>query len=201
VAATSVAPQAGCRPSGQGCLTAEKPWPDVVTWVMDRKGPLKGKGGALAQWHREAAHRLTALHRAMEALAQSTREVQGRRWSLHVHRLRPQALQVRWREVSPARPHTLWERIEPQLMQLAPGLAQWYRETQELAQLLNHQEQVARYELKTVARLLGRRCRTTTGSVLGDGHSDDSGNGRVDGGRGDSSPGQRPYSTHGHPGP
>lgn len=177
---------------------AAQPLPEVVTWVMDRKGPLKGKGGALAQWHRVAAHRLASVHGAMEALAQSTRAVQGRRWSLHVHKLRTPARQVRWREVSPTRPHTVWERIEPQLSQLAPGLAQWYRETQEIAQLLNHQEQVARYEVKTVARLLGGRCKPAAGAAPADGGSDSRCDRDLDS---DKAAGQLPYSTHRHPGP
>lgn len=130
-----------------------------VTQGVDRKGPLKGKGGALAQWHRQAAHKLATVHHAMQVLAQATREVQGRRWSLQVHRLRDTARQLRWREVSPPRSHTVWECIEPELSQLAPGLAQWLRETQDSAVLLNHQEQVARYELKTIARLLGSRAQ------------------------------------------
>jgi hypothetical protein len=127
---------------------------EMVKQLVDRKGPLKGKGGALAQWHREAVERLAAVHQAMDTLAQSVREVQGRRWNLNVYKLRTKAKQLRWRETGADRKHGLWERIERELSQLPPGLAQWYREIEEMAQILNHKEQVARYELKTVTRLL-----------------------------------------------
>ena len=124
-----------------------------VKQVIDDKGPLKGKGGALAQWQREATDRLAQVHVAMERLAQSTQSVVGRRWGLYLYRLREPARQVRWRMRSARWEHTTWERIEPLLTELPPGLAQWYVETNELAQVLNHQEQVVRYELKTVRRL------------------------------------------------
>ncbi|MGM9489540.1 hypothetical protein [Ideonella sp. YS5] len=135
----------------------------MVKQMIDRKGPLKGKGETLAQWHREAGEKLAAVHRAMDALAQSVREVKGRRWNLNVYKLRTKAHQLRWRETGIGRRHSLWERIEPELSLLAPGLAQWYRETEEMAQILNHKEQVARYELKTITRLLEGRPRAGRG--------------------------------------
>jgi hypothetical protein len=36
---------------------------------------------------------------------------------------------------------------------LSPGLSDWYRQAEEVAQVLNHREQVLRYEFKTVERL------------------------------------------------
>jgi len=152
--------------SGTGQVNVAVEGLEVVKQVIDRKGPLKGKGGALAQWRREALERLASVHQAMDSLAQTVRGVKGRRWNLNVYTLRAKARQLRWRETGAERRHALWERIEPELSQLPPGLAQWYRETEELAQILNHKEQVARYELKTVARLLNgkpRVARTYTG--------------------------------------
>lgn len=128
----------------------------TVNQVYDHKGPLKGKGGALAQWQREATDRLAQVHVAMERLAQSTQTVEGRRWSLFLHRSRGEARQARWRMRSARREHTTWERIEPLLLELPPSLAQWYVEANELAQVLNHREQVVRYEVKTVRRLADR---------------------------------------------
>jgi hypothetical protein len=143
----------GCNSAGFSGAVAMK-GEEMVKQLVDRKGPLKGKGGALAQWHREAVERLEAVHQAMNTLAQSVRTVQGRRWSLNVYRLRTNAKQLRWRETGADRKHSLWDRVERELSQLPPGLAQWYREVEATAQILNHKEQVARYEMKTVMRLV-----------------------------------------------
>lgn len=153
----------GLWASGVVVLTETMGHGEMVKQVIDRKGPLKGKGGDLAQWHREATEKLAAVHQAMESLAQSVREVQGRRWNLNVYRLRTRAHQLRWRETGTGRRHSLWQRIEPELALLAPGLAQWYREVEDMAQILNHKEQVARYELKTITRLLEGRPRIAKG--------------------------------------
>ena len=60
--------------------------------------------------------------------------------------------QLRWRMTNSA--HATWKRVEPMLEKLPMGLAQWYQQAQEVAQILNHREQVLRYELKTVERLM-----------------------------------------------
>jgi hypothetical protein len=151
--------------SGVVLSTARMGSDEMVKQVIDRKGPLKGKGGALAQWHREAVEKLATVQQAMGALAQSARDVKGRRWNLNVYKLRTKAHQLRWRETGSSRRHTLWERIQPELAQLAPGLAQWYHETEEVAQILNHKEQVARHELKIITRLLEGRPRATRGRI------------------------------------
>ena len=122
--------------------------------LPDDKGPLKGKGGALAQWRGQVQARLEQHRQAMSLLAQQTRDVQWRRFSLTLHKQRGQALQLRWRMGTGQ--HTVWARVLPLLAELPPTLAQWYAEQEEAAVLLNHQEQVLRHELKTVERLMRR---------------------------------------------
>jgi hypothetical protein len=132
----------------------------MVKHVIDPKGLLKGKGGALAQWRKEAEDRLAAFYRQMDDLAQQTRAVEGRRFGLMVYKLRD-ARQLRWRFTSVSEGtvgrHATWERIETLLPEFSPVLAQWYRDMHDLALVLNHQEQVARYEIKTIDRLMAGR--------------------------------------------
>ncbi|MBW8837794.1 MAG: hypothetical protein JF605_22865, partial [Burkholderia sp.] len=111
----------------------------------------------LAQWQSEAATRLARVHAEMEAVAQLTRDVPGRDFALNLYKQRGEAKQLRWR-MRDSR-HSLWERIEPLLDELPPGLAQWYREVQQQSDVLNHREQAARYELKTVVRLVEQKPR------------------------------------------
>lgn len=129
----------------------------MVDQMIDPKVPLKGKGGALAQWRREAEDRLAAMYRQMDDLARQTRAVEGRRFGLMVYKLRD-ARQLRWRFTSVSEGtvgrHATWERIDAILREFSPVLAQWYRDMHDLALVLNHQEQVARYELKTINRLM-----------------------------------------------
>lgn len=136
---------------------------ETVNQVMDPKGLLKGKGAGLAQWDREARDRLAAVRADMAQLAEATRTIEGRRFGLLVNKLRD-AQQLRWRFTSVvdagASRHTTWQRVEALLPTLSPVLAQWYREVNELALILNHKEQVARYEVKTTARLLEGLPRT-----------------------------------------
>lgn len=143
----------------------------MVKQVLDPKGPLKGKGGALAQWRREAEDRLAAFYRQMDDLAQQTRAVEGRRFGLMVYKLRD-ARQLRWRFTSVSEGtvgrHATWERIEALLPDFSPVLAQWYRDMHDLALVLNHQEQVARYEIKTINRLIAGRPRVDVKSYRGD---------------------------------
>lgn len=135
---------------------------NVVIQMLDLKGPLKGKGAYLAQWRRDAEDRLAEIYAQMEELAQRTRVVEGRRFSLQVHKLR-NAKQLRWRFGSAAEGvasrHATWERIAQLLPEFNQVLASWYESLNELAQVLNAQEQVLRYECKTVQRL-------TTGAVM-----------------------------------
>lgn len=143
----------------------------MVKQVIDPKWPLKGKGVQLAQWARAADDRLSAIYAAMDELVQRTRTIEGRRFSLMVNKLRD-ARQLRWRfmavtEGSAGR-HATWDKIELLLPEFSAVLAQWYGEANELALVLNHQEQVARYECKTVQRLLQGRARIKTQVYTGE---------------------------------
>jgi hypothetical protein len=132
---------------------------NVVNSMLDMKGPLKGKGGALAQWEREARMRLRDSHDAMAQLSAQTR-LHERRWSLNLYRARG-GVQLRWRMTDGR--HTVWARIAPLLRSLAPALRQWYGEVDDCAQVLNHREQAIRHELKTVLRLRSRDPPRTEG--------------------------------------
>ena len=123
----------------------------IVKQVFDLKGPLKGKGATLAHWQSDTEARLQEVYVAMDQLAQESKSVQGRRFGLYIYKLRD-ALQLRWRMTDST--HATWARIEPMLAGQAPGLAQWYRQAEEVAQILNHRGQILRYELKTVKRLI-----------------------------------------------
>lgn len=123
---------------------------DPVNQVIDLKGPLKGKGGSLAQWQSDVKDRLEQVYQEMELLAAEAKSVEGRRFGLYVYGLR-NGRQLRWRMTNSA--HATWQRVEPLLAKVPDGLAQWYRQAQVVAQILNHREQVLRYELKTVERL------------------------------------------------
>lgn len=123
---------------------------DSVKQVIDLKGPLRGKGGSLAQWRTECEAKLREVYAAMAQLSGEATSIEGRRFGLHVYKLRD-ARQLRWRLTNSR--HATWKTVEPMLSALAPGLAEWYRQAEEVAQVLNHREQVLRYELKTVERL------------------------------------------------
>lgn len=130
---------------------------DSVKQVIDLKGPLKGKGGSLAQWRDDTLARLQEVYAAMGELSLESKSVEGRRFGLNVYTLRD-ARQLRWRMTNSS--HATWAVIEPMLSDMAPGLAQWYRQAEQVAQILNHREQVLRYELKTVDRLATVGART-----------------------------------------
>jgi hypothetical protein len=136
--------------------------------VTDYKGPLKGKGVTLAQWRLDVTDRLAVIYQEMAQLADESASIQGRRFGLRVYKLRD-ALQLRWRMTNSA--HATWARIEPLLAVVPEGLAQWYRQAESLAQVLNHREQALRYELKTVQRLetIGPRIPRTYGASIGRG--------------------------------
>lgn len=117
------------------------------------KGPLKDKAKAVNQWHRLTQDRLNQIHHEMEVLRQETkRQVSGdTTWYLDIYKITwRNSKSLRWRMVGGT--HTLWERVESNLLYLPPSLAQWYREVDVKANLLNALEQVARYELKTINR-------------------------------------------------
>ncbi|MFN4266279.1 MAG: hypothetical protein ACK4F8_11105 [Aquabacterium sp.] len=117
------------------------------------KGPLKDKAKAVNQWHRLTQDRLNQIHHEMEVLRQETkRQVSGdTTWYLDIYKITwRNSKSLRWRMVGGT--HTLWERVESNLQYLPPSLAQWYREVDVKANLLNALEQVARYELKTINR-------------------------------------------------
>ncbi len=110
-----------------------------------------GKGGSLPQWHDDVCERLQQVYQEMELLAVESKSIQGRRFGLHVYWLRS-GRQLRWRMTSGV--HATWTRVAPLLAQTPDGLARWYRQAQLLALVLNHREQVLRYERKTVERLI-----------------------------------------------
>ena len=127
-----------------------------VKQVIDLKGPLKGKGETLAQWRSDAVDRLAQVYRDMAVLAAESKTVEGRQWSLNVYILRD-SRQLRWRMTDSR--HATWARIEPLMKSLPPGLVRWYTQADEVAQILNHREQVIRYEANTVERLMNRKLR------------------------------------------
>lgn len=124
---------------------------DMVKQVIDLKGPLKGKGGSLAQWLADTEDRLREVYSEMEQLALESRSIEGRAFAMYIYKLRD-ARQLRWRLGTGS--HATWAKVERRLADMAPGLAQWYRQAEEVAQILNHREQVLRYEIKTVQRLM-----------------------------------------------
>lgn len=126
---------------------------EKVNQEIDCKGPLKGKGATLAQWEQDVTRRLTQVYSDMSTLSSESRAIDGRSFGLYVIKLRD-AKQLRWRTTKSQ--HVTWQRIEPRLAQLPQGLAAWYRQAEEVAQVLNHREQALRYELKTVQRLAQR---------------------------------------------
>ncbi len=140
----------------------------MVKQVIDLKGPLKGKGGSLAQWLKDTQDRLQGLYGEMDQLTRESRSIEGRAFAMYVYKLRD-ARQVRWRMSTGT--HATWAKVEQRLRDMAPGLAQWYRRAEDVAQILNHREQVLRYELKTVKRLMtvGARPLRTKAAI---GHSD-----------------------------
>jgi hypothetical protein len=172
----AAAASAGSWPSGefQSSMTAmSDPSTTNVKPMVDLKGPLKGKGGSLAQWRADAHERLQQVYAAMHQLAAESRSIAARSFGLNVYTLRD-GRQLRWRMTSGR--HATWERIEPMLDAQPAGLARWYRQAQDQALILNHREQVLRYEAKTVTRLIAlaapraaRAYRSTVGRGAGGG--------------------------------
>lgn len=145
----------------------------TVTQVYDCKGPLKDKGRTLRQWHEDVEAQLAQIHQDMAAVAAESRSIEGRTFAPHVYKVRA-GLQLRWRFTNSI--HSKWSVIELKVADLPPGLAQWYRKAQELTVVLNYREQVLRYELKTVNRLLSggplpqvRPLKSTVGRGAGGG--------------------------------
>jgi hypothetical protein len=172
----AAAASAGSWPSGdfQSSMAATMdPSTTIVKPAIDPKGPLKGKGESLAQWRADAHERLQQVYAAMHALAAESRSIAGRSFGLNVYSLRS-GRQLRWRMTSGR--HATWERVELLLDAQPAGLARWYRLAQEQALILNHREQVLRYEVKTVDRLIAlgapraaRAYRSTVGRGAGGG--------------------------------
>lgn len=127
--------------------------------LIHHKGPLKDKGGALAQWEKDANERLAQVRAAMKDLATYVAQFEATPWVLRLHLQRKVSLQLLWRERGGRRRHCNWEQVEPLLAQLPVGLAQWYQEVQEDVVILNHMEQAARYEHTTVQRVKNGRYR------------------------------------------
>lgn len=117
------------------------------------KGPFKGKGEALLQWQQELQDKLAQIHRDMAALRDETKTVPDRRFSVDLYCLGHRSSKsLRWRLNSGA--HMTWPRIVPLLSHLPPSMVRWYWEVQARLLLINGQEQVARYALKTAERLI-----------------------------------------------
>lgn len=127
--------------------------------LLSHKGPLKDKGVILARWDKDAEERLAQVRQEMKALAAYVVQIEAAPWILRLQTQRKVALQLLWRERGGQRQHFTWERIEPLLAQLPLGLAQWFWEIQEEVVILNHMEQVARYEHSTVQRVKAGRFR------------------------------------------
>lgn len=117
------------------------------------KGPLKGKGSDLRQWLKLAEARLADVHRQMNELRDETKTVEKRRVSLDVYFLRHRLQQsLRWRLAGGK--HATWELVKPLLQTMNASEAQAYSEWNTRAEILNALEQVARYEVRNVQRLM-----------------------------------------------
>lgn len=117
------------------------------------KGPLKGKAHAVRQWLDEAQMRLDQIHSEMGDLsAESKQQISTYSpWYMDVYTITKRGSKsVRWRMVGGA--HSSWAKVEPLLAFVPPASAQWYRELNVRANLLNAREQVVRYEIKTAKR-------------------------------------------------
>lgn len=117
------------------------------------KGPLKGKAHAVRQWLDEAQMRLDQIHKEMECLsAESKQQISNYSpWYMDIYTITKRGSKsLRWRMVGGA--HSNWTKVEPLLAFVPPASAQWYRELDMQANLLNAREQVARYEIKTAKR-------------------------------------------------
>lgn len=117
------------------------------------KGPLKGKAHAVRQWLDEAQTRLDQIHKEMECLsAESKQQISNYSpWYMDIYTITKRGSKsLRWRMVGGA--HSNWTKVEPLLAFVPPASAQWYRELDMQANLLNAREQVARYEIKTAKR-------------------------------------------------
>jgi len=119
----------------------------------DAKGPFKGKGAELAQWHREALEKLQRIYAEMDVLRDETKTVADRLFSADIYVMTERGSRhVRWRMRDGD--HATWERVLPLLSNLAPSMVWWYHEVQERMVWLNGREKVARYQLKESDRLM-----------------------------------------------
>ena len=117
------------------------------------KGPFKGKGEELAQWHREAQDRLARLYRDMAVLRDETKTVADRRFSVDLYSLSHRnSKSLRWRMNSGQ--HMTWGRIVPLLADMPPSMVQWYREVQARMVFINAQEMAARYQVRLAEQVL-----------------------------------------------
>ncbi|KGM38747.1 hypothetical protein JY96_21535 [Aquabacterium sp. NJ1] len=100
-----------------------------------------------------AEARLADVHRQMNELRDETKAVEKRRVSLDVYFLRHRLQQsLRWRLAGGK--HATWELVKPLLQTMNASEAQAYFEWNSRAEILNALEQVARYEVRNVQRLM-----------------------------------------------
>lgn len=163
-------PHRGQAGLGQKTGTANRKT-QSYNWAMDTttacqtiacwKGPLKDKGvDDLRQWLKLAEARLADVHRQMTELRDETKVVDekgkrlpGRQASLDIYflRHRDQAT-LRWRLAGGA--HATWELVAPLTRSMNASEAQAFKEWNARADVLNVLEQVARYEVRNVRRLI-----------------------------------------------
>ena len=133
----------------------------IVNQLCDDKGPLKGKGGTPRQWLDAATTQLSQLTVLMTELAAETRAIAGRRFGLQLYGVRG-GRQLRWRFTSGR--HATWASVEPELHGLPTALAQWYRQVDKVAQILNSRERALRFEVKAAERLAAGSLRQSARS-------------------------------------
>lgn len=122
----------------------------LSTYDVAIKG-FKGKGAA---WVSQARAQLAEIHAAMHALSKETRAIRGHDFTLVVHtRGKSGQKCLRWRLSGTPPRHVTWEAIVSQVAALPTALAQWYRQANAAALVLNHQEMVARHELRMALQL------------------------------------------------
>lgn len=126
-----------------------------VKELCEYKGLLKGKGGVLAQWGKQADEQLALVHAGMNELAHMTKQVEKRQVFLNVFTFKAGAYwQLRWRLSNWK--HVVWADVDELLPGMPPTLAQWYREINAVAQLLNAKEMTLRCEYREMDKYLER---------------------------------------------
>lgn len=128
---------------------------DLSTPVTDKR-PFKGKGAEA--WLSKVTREHEKIVNEMRVLSFESRQLNGSNWYLYLHHRKLTGRWfLMWRSVGvndKKHVHLTWDKVEPHLRGMTEERAAWYREANELINLLNAQEKVTRGAMRMAEGLM-----------------------------------------------